>query len=91
MYVFNDQLAVYVLSPVLPLGIVTVVSGVSPFEPVHPVNVYPGFVGFSNVITLFSTVYDVVGFVCVPPSNEYVMLYPKSLCFEYSHPLLTEP
>ena len=72
MYVIAVQFAVYVLFPVLPFGIVTVVCAVVPLLPVHPVNVYPLLVGFVNVIVCVSTLYC-VGFasdgVVAPPFN----------------------
>ena len=75
VYFINSQFAVYVLSPVLPVAIVTCVCAVSPFAPVHPANVYPVFVGCTNVISLLSIVYS-VGFVSsVPPFNSYVIVY----------------
>ena len=51
----TSQLAVYVLSPVLPLAIVTVVvASVNPV-PVQTVKLYPSFVGLTKV-TASSTV-----------------------------------
>ena len=60
----------------LPCAIVTVLSGIAPFEPVHPLNVYPVFVGLFNVMFALSTVY-VVGFSVEtdPPSKLYVIVY----------------
>ena len=48
-YSIGVQFAVYVLYPLLPFVIETVVWGVVPLEPVHPINVYPGLVGLFNV------------------------------------------
>ena len=51
--VFAVQFAVYDLSPVDPLAIVTLVCFVDPLLPVQPVNVYPVFVVLFNVIALY--------------------------------------
>ena len=66
----STQLAVYVLSPVDPVGIVTVIVFSLKSVPVHPSNTYPLLVGLINVISSLSTVYD-VGFVpsTDPPFN----------------------
>ena len=56
VYVFAVQFAVYVLLPVEPFAIVTVVCAVVPFEPVQPVNVYPVLVGLFKVILSVSIV-----------------------------------
>jgi hypothetical protein len=45
----GTQFAVYVLSPVLPDEIDTLVRGVVPLVPVQPVNMYPSLVGLRNV------------------------------------------
>ena len=63
------------MSSVFPFSTVTVVCGVVPFAPVHPVNVYPSFVGFTNVNVSVSTVYSALGFSWFPPSHIYVIIY----------------
>ena len=67
VYLFTVQFAIYVLFPMLPFSIVTVVCAVSPLLPVQPANVYPTLLGLFNVKLSVVIVY-VAGFsVIVPP------------------------
>ena len=80
---FAVHVAVYVLSPVDPATIVTVLLVPVIPVPVQPANVYPVFVGFFNVIAALSIVYSLGFPVTLPPSKLYSISYVIAFHFAF--------